>query len=109
MGQPDLKDTIADPSHPGTTVPRYVWLETGRVAIFGNDGRVSSIQSIEPAAKQQARAEAAATPERPFDPVQTPLDYAFFPLKAAIIYAGAGLQCVVGGPCSKPRLPYPAS
>ena len=29
MGEPDLKDNIADPNHSGASVLRYVWLEPG--------------------------------------------------------------------------------
>ncbi|HXN13688.1 MAG TPA: hypothetical protein VN865_11310, partial [Candidatus Acidoferrales bacterium] len=47
MGQPDLKDDVADPNHNGATVLRYVWLEPGKAAIFGADQRVASIQNVE--------------------------------------------------------------
>lgn len=112
MGQPDLKDNIADPNHSGATVLRYVWLEPGKAAIFGSDDRVATIQDIETNTKQhieeQARAEAAG-PAESFDPIETPLNYFFFPIKAATIYFGAGVNCLGGGGCQKPQLPPPGS
>ena len=111
MGQPDLKDSIADPNHSGATVLRYVWLAPGKAAIFGSDDRVASIQDVETNTKQrveeQARAEAA--PPTEFDPIETPLNYFFFPIKAAAIYFGAGVNCIGGGACRKPELPPPGS
>jgi hypothetical protein len=111
MGQPDLKDSIADPNHSGATVLRYVWLEPGKAAIFGSDDRVASIQDVETNTKQrveqQAREEVA--PPSEFDPIETPLNYLFFPVKAAAIYFGAGVNCVGGGACRKPELPPPGS
>src|SRR5208282_2869872 len=114
MGQPDLKDNIADPNHGGASVLRYVWLEPGKAAIFGSDDRLASIQDGETNTKQhveqQTHAEqaAAAQPE-PFDPIETPLNYLFFPVKAATIYFGAGLNCASGGGCQKPELPAPSA
>lgn len=111
MGQPDLKDSIPDPNHSGASVLRYVWLEPGKAAIFGSDDRLASIQNVETNTKQQveqqARAEAAPPPS--FDPIETPLNYFFFPLKAAAIYFGAGVNCLGGGGCQKPQLPPPGS
>ncbi len=110
MGTPDLKDSIPDPNHSGATVLRYVWLDSGKVAIFGPNDRVASIQQIEPAEKTQAEAEASVQqhPDRAFDPIDTPLNYAFFPIRAAFIYIGAGLNCAVGSGCHKPKLPDPS-
>ncbi len=112
MGQPDLKDNIADPNHSGASVLRYVWLEPGKAAIFGSDDRLASIQDVETNTKQhveqQAQAEAAGPPPQ-FDPIETPLNYLFFPVKAATIYFGAGVNCVGGGGCRKPELPAPGS
>ena len=114
MGEPDLKDNIADPNHGGASVLRYVWLEPGKAAIFGSDDRLASIQDVETNTKQhveqQTHAEqaAAAQPE-PFDPIETPLNYLFFPVKAATIYFGAGLNCASGGGCQKPELPAPSA
>src|SRR5271167_2789414 len=51
MGPPDLRDTVADPNRSGATVGRYVWLDSGKVAIFGSDGRVASLQTIAPVEK----------------------------------------------------------
>jgi len=112
MGPPDLKDTVADPNHPGSTVGRYVWLDSGQVAIFDDAGRIATLQRVAPVQRPAATAEAQAarpTPSRPFDPLETPLNYATFPLKAAVIYGAAGLQCLIStGPCVKPQLPYPS-
>jgi hypothetical protein len=110
MGQPDLKDSIPDPNHSGATVLRYVWLDSGKVALFGSNDRVASISQIEPAEKTQAQVEARNQNEQPreFDPIDTPLNYAFFPVKAAFVYLGAGLNCAAGGSCHKPTLPDPS-
>ncbi len=110
MGTPDLKDSIPDPNHSGGTVLRYVWLDSGKVAVFGANNRVASIQQIEPAEKTQEEAEARTQPqpERAFDPIDTPLNYTFFPIRAAFIYIGAGLNCAAGGGCHKPKLPDPS-
>jgi hypothetical protein len=107
MGQPDLKDSVADPNHPGATVLRYVWLDSGQVAIFGANNRVASIQHIEPAEATKAKIEASNQPPAAFDPINTPLNYAFYPIRAGLIYLGAGLNCVAGGGCHKPEVPSP--
>ncbi|MGH7923406.1 MAG: hypothetical protein ACREQH_02300 [Candidatus Binatus sp.] len=114
MGEPDLKDSIADPNHSGASVLRYVWLEQGKAAIFGSDERLASIQNVETNTKQQveqqAHAEAvAAGPPQRFDPIETPLNYLFFPVKAATIYFGAGLNCAASGDCQRPQLPPPSA
>ena len=114
MGEPDLKDTIADPNHNGATVLRYVWLEPGKAAIFGSDEKLASVQDVETNTKQkveeQAHAEAVASgPPQKFDPIETPLDYIFYPVKAGAVYFGAGMNCVAGGSCQKPQLPSPSS
>ena len=117
MGEPDLKDNVADPNHSGASVLRYVWLEPGKAAIFGSDERLASIQNVEVTTntkqqvEQQAHAEAAATsgPPQRFDPIETPLNYIFFPAKAATIYFGAGLSCATGAGCEKPQLPPPSA
>jgi hypothetical protein len=110
MGQPDLKDNIADPSHSGASVLRYVWLDSGKAAIFGSDDRVASVQDVETNTKQhvEQQARAQAMPHE-FDPIETPLNYMFFPLKAATIYFGAGVNCVGGGGCQRPELPPPSA
>lgn len=112
MGEPDLKDNIADPNHSGASVQRYVWLEPGKAAIFGTDQRVANIQTIETNTKQQVEQQAqqaqAAPPDK-FDPIETPLNYLFFPAKAATIYFGTGLSCATGGNCQKPVLPPPSA
>jgi len=116
MGEPDLKDNIADPDHSGASVLRYVWLDQGKAAIFGSDERLASIQNVEVSSntkqqvEQQTHAEAvAAGPPQRFDPIETPLNYIFFPVKAATIYFGAGVNCVGGGGCQKPTLPPPSA
>jgi hypothetical protein len=108
MGQPDLKDSVADPNHSGATVLRYVWLDSGKVAVFNANDRIASIQQIEPAEKAKAELEAQNQPPTEFDPIATPLNYTFFPIKAAFMYLGAGLNCVAGGGCRKPELPSPS-
>jgi hypothetical protein len=108
MGPPDLKDSVPDPNHSGATVLRYVWLDSGKVAVFGSNDRVASIQQIEPSEKAQAEAEARTQPPSTFDPIATPLNYTFFPIKAAFIYIGAGLSCAEGATCQKPKLPDPS-
>jgi hypothetical protein len=114
MGEPDLKDNIADPNHSGASVLRYVWLEPGKAAIFGSDERLASVQDVETNTKlkveQQAHEEAVAQgPPQRFDPIETPLNYLFFPVKAATIYFGAGVNCVGGGGCQRPTLPPPSA
>jgi hypothetical protein len=114
MGEPDLKDDVADPNHNGATVLRYVWLEPGKAAIFGSDNRLASVQDVETNTKlkveQEAHAEAvAAGPPQRFDPIETPLDYIFYPVKAGVVYFGAGVNCVAGTVCQKPQLPNPSS
>ncbi len=113
MGPPDLTDNIAD--HSGASVQRYVWLDPGKAAIFGPDNRVASVQDVQVGTntkqqvEQQAHAEQAAQAPQPFDPIETPLNYIFFPAKAATIYFGAGLTCATGGGCEKPQLPPPSA
>lgn len=114
MGEPDLKDSIADPNHNGASVLRYVWLEPGKAAVFGSDNHLASVQDVETNTKlkveQQAHAEAvAAGPPQRFDPIATPLDYFFYPVKAGAVYIGAGLNCATGAGCEKPQLPSPSS
>ncbi|HUY27046.1 MAG TPA: hypothetical protein VMV27_06460 [Candidatus Binataceae bacterium] len=107
MGPPDLKDSIADPNHPGATVLRYVWLDSGKVAVFGSNNRVASIGQIEPAEATKQKLEASNRPPSTFDPIDTPLNYAFYPIRVGLIYLAAGLNCVAGGGCHKPELPSP--
>jgi hypothetical protein len=110
MGQPDLKDTVSDPNRSGGSVLRYVWLEPGKAAVFGSDDRLANIQDVESATKKQAQEEVArSTQPTYFDPINTPLNYMFFPVKAGFTYLGAGLNCVGGGGCHKPPLPSPGA
>jgi len=108
MGPPDLKDSVPDPNHSGATVLRYVWLDSGQVAVFGSNDRVASIQQIETPEKAQTEVQARNQPPSTFDPIATPLNYTFFPIKAAFIYIGAGLNCAAGAGCQKPKLPNPS-
>jgi hypothetical protein len=111
MGQPDLKDNIADPNHSGASVLRYVWLDSGKAAIFGSDDRLASVQTVETDSKQKIEDEQIAARRAPetFDPLNTPLNYMFFPIKAGFLYLGAGANCVGGGLCQKPHLPPPSA
>lgn len=106
MGQPDLRDNVADPNHTGANLLRYTWLNAGKSATFGSDNRIASIEDIGPApstVKEAEQEQQASTSE--FDPINTPLNYVFYPFRAAFIYIGAGINCVGGGGCQKPRLP----
>jgi hypothetical protein len=111
MGQPDLKDNIADPNHSGASVLRYVWLDSGQAAIFGADDRLASVQTVETDSKQKIEDEQIAARRAPesFDPINTPLNYMFFPIKAGFLYLGAGANCVGGGACQKPHIPSPSA
>src|SRR5882757_10704908 len=60
MGQPDLKDNIADPNHNGASVLRYVWLDSGKAAVFGADGRLANVQTVETDSKQKLEEEQVA-------------------------------------------------
>jgi hypothetical protein len=111
MGQPDLQDVVKDPNS-GASAKRYVWLNSGKVALIGSDNKVSSLQQIEPGEKTQEAVEEARTQDqepRPFDPIATPLGYMFFPVRAGFTYLGAGLNCAAGGGCHKPKLPDPSN
>jgi hypothetical protein len=107
MGQPDLRDNVPDPNHSGANLLRYTWLNAGKSATFGSDNHLASIQDIgpAPATVQEAEQEQQAAKATEFDPINTPLNYAFYPFRVAFIYLGAGLNCVGGGGCQKPHLP----
>jgi hypothetical protein len=128
LGQPDLKDRVVDPRHHGVELMRFVWLDTGKVAMFGPNNQLAQIESIAPANQQPVNANAGASaataggalavetpqevqrevrPQQPFDPIETPFNYLFYPVRAAFIYFGAGLNCVAGGGCAAPELPSP--
>jgi hypothetical protein len=111
MGQPDLKDNVPDPNHSGASVLRYVWLDSGKAAVFGSDGHLANVQTVETDSKQKLEDEQIAARRAPetFDPINTPLNYMFFPIKAGFIYLGAGANCVGGGTCQKPHLPPPSA
>ena len=104
MGQPDLKDEVPDANHSGANDLRYTWLSEGKAAVFSPDHHVASIQDI--GSNPSTVAEAEQQQRKPeFDPIQTPLDYAFYPFRAAMVYIGAGLNCIGGNGCRKPQLP----
>jgi hypothetical protein len=105
MGQPDLKDNIADPSHNGPAMLRYTWLNAGEAAVFGPDMRVANIVNVGPSPSTLTETTQQEQMRPPFDPIQTPFDYVFYPFKAAMVYIGAGLNCIGGGGCHTPPLP----
>jgi hypothetical protein len=104
MGQPDLKDNVPDPNHSGATVQRYTWLSAGEAAVFTSDMRVASIENVGSSAStlQEAQAERI---KPAFDPIETPLDYVFYPVRVGFTYLGAGLSCLGGGGCHSPQMP----
>jgi hypothetical protein len=108
MGQPDLRDTVTDPQR-GTQAARYVWLRPGKAAILGPDNRIASIQDVTTAAAAptEPRAQRPRPPSQPFDVVNTPLNYAAYPFKVAVIYFAAGLNCVAAGQCEWPEVRGP--
>ena len=124
MGQPDLKDTVPDPRGSGTGVLRYAWVASAKVATFGPDDRVAQVSDL-PAPTGVASANAAAgnsagttevagspeaaaaPPPSTFDPIETPLDYLFYPLKFALTWVGAGINCVAEGSCHRPEVKPP--
>ena len=112
FGQPDLKDTVTDPQR-GTNATRYVWLKPGKAAIIGSDNRVASVQDVAVAAGITAgstRIEERPAPRpRPFDPIETPLNYVAYPFKVAVIYFASGFNCVATGQCQWPILRGPNS
>lgn len=110
MGEPDLKDNVADPNHSGASVLRYTWIDSGKSAIFGSDEKVASVQNVDLTTKKDVveEAQAQAPPPAPFDPINTPLNYLFFPVKAGFNYLGAGLNCVAGSYCRKPQISPPS-
>ena len=104
MGQPDLKDNVPAPNNNGPALLRYTWLNAGEAAVFGPDMRVANIVNVGPAPSTVAEAQQEQM-RPPFDPIQTPLDYVFYPFKAAFVFIGAGLNCVGGGGCHAPQFP----
>ncbi len=109
MGEPDLKDNVADPAHSGAQVLRYTWVDAGKTAIFDADNKIETVQNVNLATKQQAQQVSEQTQMvRQFDPIETPLNYLFFPIKAGFTYLGAGLNCVAGTDCRKPQITLPS-
>src|SRR2546430_1305662 len=104
MGAPDLRDNVADPNHNGATVLRYTWLNAGKSAVFDSNNHVASVQTVEASSPEAEEAREQSMGSN-FDPIATPLDYVFYPVRVAFIYIGAGLNCVGGGGCAKPHLP----
>ena len=108
LGHPDLTDSVADPAHSGGTVLRYTWVGVGKVATFSPNNRVAKIDNVQPNSAPSEQA-AASQASPPFDPISTPVSYAFYPIRAMFIYLGAGLNCAVGTQCVMPTLPPVAS
>ena len=104
MGNPDLKDSVPDPDHSGATLLRYTWVDVGKAATFGPDNRLAKVEQVEGATEASRQQQGAG-----FDPIATPVSYFFYPVRAAFIYLGAGLNCALEGQCQKPRLPSPAA
>ena len=100
-----MKDNVPSANNNGPALLRYTWLNAGEAAIFGPDMRVANIVNVGPSPATLAEAQEQQQPKPPFDPIQTPLDYFFYPVKAAFVYIGAGLNCVGGGGCHTPKLP----
>ncbi len=119
MGQPDLKDTVADPGGSSAGVLRYAWVARGKVATFGPDDRLAQVADLpagtsaansNPASANAtgAAADSGSAPiQSSFDPIQTPLNYLFYPLKFALTWAGAGINCVAEGNCHRPEVKAP--
>jgi hypothetical protein len=88
---------------------RYTWLDAGKSASFGSDNRVARIDNVSAPATASASTQESAesqAPAAPFDPLNTPLNYAFYPFRAGFIYLGAWLNCIGGGGgCHSPKLP----
>lgn len=103
MGSPDLKDAVPDPQNNAGTLLRYTWVEAGKTATFGPNDRLATVQDIKPSEPAPAQQQTATA----FDPINTPINYVFFPVRAAFIYLGAGLNCAVEFECHKPKLPSP--
>jgi hypothetical protein len=112
MGQPDLKDTVADPHAGGTSLMRYAWVTRGKVATFGPDNRVAGVKdlaaSTNPSVAATSPPAVAQVNATPFDPIETPLNYLFYPIKFSLSWIGAGLNCATEGDCRRPevRPPY---
>jgi hypothetical protein len=104
MGQPDLKDNVPALNNNGPAMLRYTWLNAGEAAVFGPDMRVATIVNVGPATSTVAEAQQEQT-RSSFDPIETPLDYVFYPFRAAFVFIGAGLNCVGGGGCHTPPFP----
>jgi hypothetical protein len=104
MGNPDLKDSVPDPDHSGGTLLRYTWVDPGKAATFGPDNRLAKVEQVEGASEASRQQQ-----EHGFDPIATPINYFFYPVRAAFIYLGAGVNCALEGQCQKPRLPSPAA
>jgi hypothetical protein len=105
MGQPDLKDNVPDPNHTGPALLRYTWLSPGEAAVFGPDMRVANIVNVGSSPSTLAEAAQQEQMRPAFDPIQTPLDYAFYPFRAAAVVIGAGLNCLGGNGCHSPQFP----
>ena len=105
MGQPDLKDNVPAPDHKGPDLLRYTWLSSGEAAVFGPNMRVANILNVGPSPTTLSAASQPIHPDPPFDPIQTPFDYISYPLRAAVVYIFAGLNCLGGNGCHTPPPP----
>ena len=107
MGKPDLTDTIPDPDHAGAPMLRYTWLNAGEAAVFGQNMRVANVVNV--GSSPETLTETARQPQNgfqpEFDPLQTPFDYASYPLRAAAVAIFTGLNCVGGNGCHSPHWP----
>ena len=92
MGRPESKDTVPDPKS-GADVLRYSWPSQGKSAVFGPDNHVAQIENIE-VVKSQGPSN--------FDPIGTPVEYFFYPVRLGIGWAASGLNCVLEGHCNPP-------
>ncbi len=108
MGQPDLKDTVADPHGSGASVFRYAWVTRGKAATFGPDDRVAEVKDLA-TTPSTGTSTASTMPQvgAAFDPVETPLNYLFYPLKFSLAWIGTGLNCVAEGDCRRPQVKPP--
>jgi hypothetical protein len=108
IGKPNFRHSLPDPSHSGEVVSTYNWRKAGKAAPLATDDRAKSATR----GSEQAKAPPTAQPQQHeashFHPINTPLDYIFYPVRVALIYLGAGINCLGGGGCQSPYLPAPS-
>lgn len=123
LGQPDLTDSVASKNHEGFTLLRYVWLDSGKAALFGPDNHLVKVEKLQSGKDSSGGGSATATTtstaetvqmeapppslEEGFDPINTPLNYLFYPVKALFYFFGAGLNCAANAGCQMPEMPGP--